>query len=272
MCITYYFIFLKKDAGRVKWRYYNTSVHLTSPRIEQCQDVMTRLIRELHTGKEWSLRLWSSSPESSWVVLNDLNNCTVRELEILNTPLDSDCALTLSEVLKTNATLKTLLLRSSPFNDGIKPVSDAFYINATIEVLEVYNITLTDEDTLHLSNMLTVNKTLKVLRLSNITDNGVRHICEGLAQNHSLITLNIGDNHQINSVSTSTIAELIHTTTSLTELYLDNTSLNNDDIQIICTTLTSNTTIQILYLSKKHEEYCEKLDGYHFLKDRIAFV
>ena len=140
-------------------------------------------------------------------------------------------------------------------------------------MLELYNTTLTDEDTLHLSNKLTVNKTLKVLRLSNITDNGVQHICEGLTKNHSLTTLNIGDNHQINSVSTSTLAELIHTTTSLTELYLDNTSLNDDDIQIICTTLTSNTTIQILYiLIKKHEEYCKKLEGYHVFKERSVFV
>ena len=67
---------LPEDAGRVKWRVYNNSVHLTSPRIEQCQDVMSRLIIEQCTGKEWSLCLWLSS-------------CTVRELEILNTPLTS---------------------------------------------------------------------------------------------------------------------------------------------------------------------------------------
>lgn len=132
---------------------------------------MSRLITKQHTGKEWSL--WSSSPKSSWVILNDLNNCAVRELEILNTPLDTKCVLTLSEVLTTNKILKTLWLRCSPFNDSIKLVSDALYTNATIEVLELYNTTLTDEDTLHLSNMLTVNKTLKVLHLSNVTDNGV---------------------------------------------------------------------------------------------------
>ena len=83
------------------------------------------------------------------------------------------------------------------------------------------------------------------------------------------LQLNIGYNHQITSVSTSTIADLIQTTTSLTRLDLYNTSLNNDDIKTICTSLTKNTTIRKLYLSRQHKEYCMKLDSYQVIKDRL---
>ena len=121
--------------------------------------------------------------------------------------------------------------------------------------------------------MLSINKTLDRLHLSNcnITDNGVRYICECLTKNQTLTELDISYNPQITSASTSTIAELINTTKSLTELRLHDTSVNNDDIKTICTTLIKNTMIQTLYLSEQHKEYCMKLDSYQVIKDRLQF-
>ena len=175
--------------------------------------------------------------------------------------MDSKCASILSEMLKTIKTIKILELFSSSLTGGIKQVSD--------------DITgITDEDMSYLSNMLVSNTNLKVLVLNNcnITDNGVRYICEGLTKNQTLIELNIGDNHWITSVSTSTIANLIQTTTSLTRLHLYNTSLNDDDIKTICTSLTKNITMQRLYLSRQHEENCKKLDSYQVIKDKLMFL
>ena len=195
-------------------------------------------------------------------------------LEILNTPLDSKCLSILSEILKTNKTIKKLVLVSSSLTGGIKQVSDSLCNNETLEQLELYNVTgITDEDMTHLSTMLATNTTLKELRHPhcNITDNGVQYICEGLTKNQTLTLLDIGDNRQITSVSTSTIADLIQTTTSLTRLYLNNTSLNNDDIKTICTSLNKNATIRRLYLSREHEEYFKKLDSYQVIKDRLNF-
>ena len=231
-------------------------------------------MKEQQTGKEWSIRLISSSPESTAVIINNLNKCTVWRLDIWDTSLDSKCVSILSEILKTNKTIKTLQLVSSSLTGGIKQVSDSLCNNETLEKLVLYYVTgITDEDMTHLSTILATNTTLKVLWLTNcnITDNGVRYICEGLTKNQTLTTLDIGYNHQITSVSTSTIADLIQTTTSLTTLYLYNTSLNNDDIKTICTSLTKNTTIRKLYLSREHEEYCMKLDSYQVIKDRLGF-
>ena len=188
--------------------------------------------------------------------------------------MDSKCVSILSEILKANKTIKTLVLYSSSLTGGIKQVSDSLFNNKTLEQLWLLDVTdITDEDITHLSTMLSSNTTLKELRLinCNITDNGVRYICEGLTKNQTLTKLNIGRNHQITSVSTSTIAELIQTTTSLTTLYLDNTSLNNDDIKTICTSLNKNTTIRKLHLSRQHEEYCMTLDSYQVIKDRLVF-
>ena len=199
----------------------------------------------------------------------------MRCLYIQDTSLDSKCVSILSEILKTNKTIKTLQLDSSSLTGGIKQVSDSLCNNETLEELLLWNVTdITDEDMTHLSTMLATNTTLKLLHLPNcnITDNGVRYICEGLTKNQTLTTLDIGDNRQITSVSTSTIADLIQTTTSLTELRLDYTSLNNDDIKTICTSLNNNTTIRKLYLSREHKEYCMKLDSYQVIKDRLEFV
>ena len=196
-------------------------------------------------------------------------------LYILHTSLDSKCVSILSEILKTNKTIKRLELRSSSLTGSIKQISDSLFNNKKIEQLVLSSVTdITDQDITHLSTMLSSNTTLKELWLvnCNITDNGVRYICEGLTKNQTVTLLNIGDNHQITSVSTSTIADLIQTTTSLTRLYLYNTSLNNDDIQTICTSLTKSTTIRELCLSRQHEEYCKMLDSYQAIKDRLVFV
>ena len=198
----------------------------------------------------------------------------MRSLYIRDTSLDSKCVSILSEILKTNKTIKTLWLDSSSLTGGIKQVSDSLCNNETLEQLILSNVTdITDEDMTHLSTMLTTNTTLKELCLSNcnITDNIVRYICEGLTKNQTLTELDIGGNRQITSVSTSTIADLIQTTTSLTRLYFYNTSLNNDDIKTICTSLNKNTTIRKLYLSRQHKGYCKKLDSYQVIKHRLVF-
>ena len=188
--------------------------------------------------------------------------------------MNSKCVSILSEILKTNKTIKRLELQLSSLTGGIKQVSDSLCNNETLEELVLLeSADITDEDMTHLSTILATNTTLKGLEVSycNITDNGVRYICEGLIKSQTLTTLNISRNRQITSVSTSTIADLIQTTTSLTELRLYDTSLNNDDIKTICTSLTKNTTIRKLYLSREHAEYCMKLDSYQVIKDRLLF-
>ena len=58
---------------------------------------------------------------------------------------------------------------------------------------------ITDEGMTHSSNMVLSNSTFKTLNFinCNITDNGVRYICERQAKNQALVSLDIRDNPQI---------------------------------------------------------------------------
>ena len=259
-----YLCFIITDIRSIKWWDYDNIVEVTSPTIEESEYVISTLKREQEKGKDWHIRLSSSSLESTQLIIENLNKCIVRQLDISYAPLDSKLVSMLSEALKTNTSMKQLYLRSSPITEGIKQISDALLINTVLEVLWLDTVTgITDDDMNHLSNMLASNRSLKVLRLinCNITDNGVRYICEGLTKNQTLTILNIRGNPQITSVSTSAIAELLSKTTSLTRLTLQYTSLNDDDIKTICTALTKNTTVEKVELSKQHEEYCKMLDS-----------
>ena len=82
------------DIGGVKWNDYN--------KIEQCENVMSRLMENKSTGQEWSVYLSTSTPESTLAIINNLNLCGVWRLDILRTPLDSKCLSTLSEILMSN--------------------------------------------------------------------------------------------------------------------------------------------------------------------------
>ena len=224
------------------------------------------------TGKDWSIRLITSSPESALVVINNLNECIMRAFYIDQTPLDSTCVSALSEILKANRTMKRIYFISSPLTGGIKPLTDALCVNRSIDRLEILHNAITDEDMTHVAEMFCSNKTLKEVVLSDcdITDNGFGHICEGLTKNQTLIKLNVGNNTQITTISTSTIVKLMNTTTSLIELYLQNTSLEDDDIMTICHTLPTNKTIERIVLSKKYKESCDKLE--ENIQDRLLFL
>ena len=96
-------------------------------------EVMNHLKTE-QTGKDWSICLITSSPESALVVINNLNEYIMRAFYIDKTPLDSICVLALSEILKTNRTMKRIYFISSPL---IKPLMDALCINRSIDRLKI---------------------------------------------------------------------------------------------------------------------------------------
>ena len=170
--------------------------------------------------------------------------------------------------------IKKLLLNSSSLPIGsIKHIIDALaHINTSLEGLFLWNVPITDDDVNLLSNVISNNKTLKTLDLFNcdITDKGVQSICEGVAKNQTLTILAVSNNLQITSASTSAIVELIKETKSLEILYLRNTSLNDDDIKTISTTLNESTTIKQLVLSEQHEKICDTFNP--IIKEKIFFV
>ena len=319
------FFLIIGDTGRIQW--HGDRIYLTSPTIKDCEDVMSELAKQQQTRKGWKIDFSKSFVVgSTQTVIDYLNKCAVRELDINDTPLNSDSVSALSEVLTTNKTMVALRLNSSPLSGGIKLVTDALRTNTYLTMLVLRDDTITDKDITHLSDMLAVNETLKGLHLHNchitdesvqyiiekltnnkrlkvldlsdchITDNGVRYISDGLtmckrlrelqlancdvsdkglrymsielAKSQLLTTLDISNNPLISS---GAIADLINVTTSLTELYLINTSMNETDIYTICNALATNKTIKRLSLSKQCQTFLETFHNYESIKDRVVF-
>ena len=159
-----------------------------------------------------------------------------------------------------------------------KLASDIFFcetlsVNASLKILELYDITITDKDLAHLSNVINTNKTLKELHLINcdITDKGIRYVFKGLTKNQTLTVLDISHNLEITSVSPSTLVELVRTNALLTELRLCNKSPQDEDITEICVVLASNNTIQELWLYEQQRVTCEMFDGFEYIKNRLSF-
>ena len=263
--------FITLDTGRIVWNDPKNSVELFSPSLKQCEDVINRLKEEEQSANKWNIHLYQSSSESAEIIVKNLN--LVRGFVFYMMTLSNSCVSALSDELTTNETLKVLHFYYSPLTGGVKKINDALYINKSLEVFWFNGVPMTEEDVTQLSDMLSVNTTLQSLRLiaCNITDSYVKIIIDGLAKNHTLTYVNLSHNHEITTDSTSTIAELIKTTTSLAELYLDDTLLKDDDVKTLCDTLIVNDTIHTLGLSKTLEESCKTFDCYQSIRNRIHF-
>ena len=270
------FCFLIEDTKNIKW--YSDVVELISPTPKQSENVMSKLKEEQET--EWNIWLHKSSPESSLVIISNLNECTVKGLILNDTPLDSNCITALSGVLARNKKLKTLELHSSSLICSIKQLTDALSTNDTLETFGMWNVKLDitdndedEDDASHLSYLLRTNNVLKELHLhnSNINDKCAQQISKGIIEKQTLTRLDVSYNPMITSESTTTFAELLLETTSLAELHLNHTALTSDNFLTMFTTLVNNSTMQRLWLSRAHKESCEKFDDYEAIKQRLAF-
>ena len=239
---------------------------------------MSKLKEEQQT--EWNIWLHRSSPESSLVIVSNLDECPVKGLILNDTPLDNNCITALSGGLGRNKKLKTLEFHSSSLAGSIKQITDALSTNDTLETFGMWNVKLAitdndedEDDSSHLSYLLRTNNVLKGLYLhnSNINDKCVQQISEGIIETQSLTCLDISYNPMITSESTTTFAELVLETTSLAELHLNHTALTSDNFLMIFTALINNNTVQRLWVPRQYKESCEKFDDYETIKQRIAF-
>ena len=266
MCTILTLFYTTGDIGNVYWRHDDNSVSIMSPSTKQCENIVSRL-KQKQKMRDWRIELRSLTTESALVLIDNLDQFTVRELSIENTSLDSMC---MSMLSKKVIRMKKLLFKSSSLPGGsIKQVSDTLtHPSTSLEGLFLWNIPITDDDVIFLSGVLSNNKTLKTLDISNcdITDKGVQYICEEVAKNETLTTLALSNNLGVTSDSTSVIVQLIKTTKSLEILSFRKTSLNDDDIKKICD--VKETTIQQVLLSKQHEDICHYFPS---INDRLYF-
>ena len=164
--------------------------------MEQCKEVMSQLKRQQHTRQH--ITLMTLSPDSLLTVLININECLVKELEIVNTPFDFDCVSQLARVVTFNKTVKYLYLRSSPLlPDTYHLLTTALSSNDTLKSLHLLrDHNITDKDIPHICDFITTNITLQYLSLTschNITKYGIQQIQNVIVNNKSLTSLSINN-------------------------------------------------------------------------------
>ena len=74
---------------------------------------MCKLIDQWQIGRKQSFSLYSSSPGSTAIIINNLNKCTVWSLHIQGTSLDSKCiSIIIIRDTKNNKTIKIMAVHS----------------------------------------------------------------------------------------------------------------------------------------------------------------
>ena len=155
----------------------------------ECKEVIHQLKRQQHTT--WRITLNRLSPQSLLTVLTDINECQVWRLDIWNTHFDSNCVSQLSQVVTYNKTMEYLRLNSSPLlPNTYHLLTTALTGNKIIKRLGLFNdITITDNDIPHLSNLIIHNNTLQELWLIDcpkITKFGEQQLQNVVVKNNSL--------------------------------------------------------------------------------------
>ncbi|CAF4461137.1 unnamed protein product [Didymodactylos carnosus] len=138
------------------------------------------------------------------IIRRALREKKCRDLELNGNELTGEGARLLCDELKTNTTLMSLDLG---WNKGIG-----------------------DEGVQHLSNMLTVNRTLTDLRLSGtgLTDRGVELLCTSLRTNTSLERLSLDRNRFITDTSVDFLISMLRENHTLKVLIVDGCSFTEE--------------------------------------------
>ena len=112
----------------------------------------------------------------------------------------------------------------------------------------------------YLCELLTDNETLERFFIANhsISDKGVTSICQVLQNNSTLNMLALHNNPLITSASAPALAHLIRTNSTLSALYLSETQLSLESLELIFQSLAVNKSLRTLEIDKKYKEYCTK--------------
>ena len=224
---------------RVIW--FSNEVQLISPTPQDCVDVISQLATDIQHDR---ISLYSSSPESTVLLLSQIHQTKIRELLIADTSLDEQHMYCITQCLLNNQ-LKGLYLRNTKLTSNLlSSLTAAVSINTSLERLELAYEEITEDDVGHISKLLTVNKTLQRLDLNycDISDSVVQSLSSSLLHNNTL-----------------------------TELDLRGNQFTSAGIQYLFHLLTTNNTIKRLVIDYKHRSSSEQLKEYTQIKDRLVF-
>ena len=149
--------------------WYSTRVELTSPSPQQCTSVVSELINELPNVQHYWINLYSSSADSTLLLLSQLHQTETRVLDIYNTPLNDEHIYCLTHCLQVYNKLEYLSLNNCNITDNVvKSLSNSLLHNNTLTVLYLYrNPQISSDGIQHLLHLLYNNKTIKTLGIDS---------------------------------------------------------------------------------------------------------
>uniref|UniRef100_A0A1X7TEG0 Death domain-containing protein n=1 Tax=Amphimedon queenslandica TaxID=400682 RepID=A0A1X7TEG0_AMPQE len=184
---------LQKD-GKVEW--IHSGVRLTSPSVDQCKEVISKL-EEKH---KIIILHYSSSDSIQVLIPTVLERGTIDQLDIYSSLLSCDDVLSFSYQLSTNKSLTRLnLIHSSVSDDGVIALAQSLQYNRTLKHLYLrYNPDITSACAQSLAELLLTNNTITGLRLdhTNIDTDGVMILMESLKTNNTLRKLGLDKQHK----------------------------------------------------------------------------
>ena len=222
--------------------WYSTGVELYSPTPQDCVDVISQLATDIQHDR---IDIYTSSPESTVLLLSQIHQTKIRELEILATSLDEQHMYCITQCLLNNQLKRLRLWDTKLTSNLLSSLTAAVSINTSLERLQLWREEITEDDVGRISKLLTVNKTLQSLVLYNcgISDSGVQSLSNSLLHNNTLTVLNLCGHNQFTSAG----------------------------IQYLFHLLTTNNTIKRLVIDKEHRSSSEQLKEYTQIKDRLVF-
>ena len=153
-------------------------------------------------------------------------------------------------IFEVKALQKLDLSNSNLSDDGAVTISDGLKYNNTLMELNISQNSITNKGTMNITEAIQVNTTLQKLDISNniLSDDGAAAISDGLKYNILLQELDMSQN-KITNKWAKMIGEAIKVNKILKKLYINHNSISDDGATAISDGLKYNISLQGLYMS-----------------------
>ena len=192
-------------------------------------------------------------------------NNALTHLNLSGCKLGLKGGLSVASMLQVNHSLEELLLSSCDLNtDVLIALATVLSYNQSVRVLDISRPLLfskQSETTIHIGNMLKVNRTLRELRLSKhgLTDFDIRELCNLMADNKSLINLDLSCN-KLSRDGAKSLCHLLKYNTTIRHLDLTANRIEDAGLIAISDVIklynTSLETLRIGYNNIGDEGMC----------------
>jgi Ran GTPase-activating protein (RanGAP) involved in mRNA processing and transport len=131
---------------------------------------------------------------------------------------------------------------------GMKHITDALMTNTSLLSITMYQIPDDSITCNYIGEMFAVNRTLREIHMSYINDLGIEYISRGLAQNQSIIILDL-KRSDFTDIGAGSLSVALTRNSTLQKLYLNETPIGSKGAAYIAAALIRNSSIRKLKMA-----------------------